>query len=49
MQLTVSIGISNGHVGMTAFETLYADADRALYEAKAAGRNTVVTVPASTE
>jgi diguanylate cyclase (GGDEF)-like protein len=42
--LTVSIGIATGHVGRTTFPSLYADADRALYEAKAAGRNTVVAV-----
>jgi diguanylate cyclase (GGDEF)-like protein len=40
--LTVSIGVATGHVGATTFKSLYADADRALYEAKAAGRNTVV-------
>jgi diguanylate cyclase (GGDEF)-like protein len=42
--LTVSIGAATGHVGGATFQSLYAGADRALYEAKAAGRNTVVAV-----
>jgi diguanylate cyclase (GGDEF)-like protein len=46
--LTVSIGVANGHVGRTTFQHLYADADQALYEAKAAGRNTVIAKPAPT-
>ena len=45
LRLTVSIGVAHGHVGTSTFESLYARADRALYRAKAAGRNGVSTAP----
>lgn len=48
VQLTVSIGIANGHARRSSFESLYAAADGALYQAKAAGRNNVIAVPTTT-
>lgn len=38
---TVSIGVTTGHGGIHTFEQLYSFADKALYEAKALGRNRV--------
>ena len=43
-RVTVSIGVAEG-VGRTPFQTLYGAADRALYEAKRAGRDCVVFKP----
>lgn len=40
-QQTVSIGVSCTHNGMLTFEQLYSLADKALYQAKANGRNQV--------
>lgn len=39
--ITASIGVASGQDDAAAFEALYRRADRALYEAKAAGRNQV--------
>lgn len=41
--MTVSVGVAVGPPGRATFAQLYAAADRALYEAKAAGRDAVVT------
>lgn len=42
--ITVSVGVSWNHAG-TAFETAYALADEALYEAKRGGRNRIGVAP----
>ena len=45
-RVSVSIGVAEG-IGSTPFQTLYGAADRALYEAKRAGRDCVVFRPHS--
>jgi len=44
IQLTVSIGISSHQVGDNNFDALFSRADKALYQAKAAGRNQVCSL-----
>jgi diguanylate cyclase (GGDEF)-like protein len=44
IQLTVSIGIATWRTGMESQEELLVEVDKALYAAKAAGRNCVAAV-----
>ncbi|WP_129336241.1 sensor domain-containing diguanylate cyclase [Cellulomonas endophytica] len=46
LPLTLSAGVAHGTPGTTTYDRLYADADAALYAAKAAGRDAVVVGPA---
>ncbi|HEY3829687.1 MAG TPA: GGDEF domain-containing protein [Solirubrobacteraceae bacterium] len=43
--VTISLGLSTGSGESVVYETLFKSADRALYEAKHAGRNRVVAAP----
>jgi diguanylate cyclase (GGDEF)-like protein len=46
--VTISVGLSTGVGESVVYETLFKSADRALYEAKHAGRNRVVAAPEPT-
>jgi diguanylate cyclase (GGDEF)-like protein len=46
--VTISLGLSSGSGESVVYETLFKSADRALYEAKHAGRNRVVCAPEPT-
>ena len=45
LRVTVSIGVASTEAGMNGFDHMMKQADRALYEAKRAGRNRVVVAP----
>ena len=45
VRLTLSIGVAARHAGELRLEDLLARADRALYRAKAGGRNRTETAP----
>jgi diguanylate cyclase (GGDEF)-like protein len=46
-EITISLGVAAAHGGDVDYDRLYAAADEAMYEAKDAGRNRVVTRPVS--